>query len=341
MKNNFETISFIGPFNSIKPNGADFKNNLIIKYLNSSFSNTRILNTNYWKRNPLVILKIFKELFFGDSSIYIFSLNTKSAFFIFKIIKWFNLLKNKKLIYFVIGNTLIKGIKESIYDKKYLEIFDQILIEGKINAQYLNKIGLEKAKFFPNFKEVNKIKRNFNKELQPNVKFIFISRVCEEKGVSLILESFKKLKKTNISIDFFGPISEEYKDFFINEVNLNKQINYCGIIDLFDYKSYEKLMGYDVFLLPTHWIGEGYPGAFIDAFIIGAAIVATDWNLNSEILKNDYNSIIIEPKSVDQLVEAMRVLIENPKTLIKMKKNSFDSAYSFDLDFVFNKYLKL
>ena len=33
-----------------------------------------------------------------------------------------------------------------------------------------------------------------------NVKFIFISRVCEEKGVSLILESFKKLKKTNTDI---------------------------------------------------------------------------------------------------------------------------------------------
>jgi glycosyltransferase involved in cell wall biosynthesis len=341
MKSDKQKISFIGPFNSIKPNGADFKNKLIIKYLNLNFTSTKTLNTNYWNRNPLVILKIFKELVFGNSSVYIFSLNTKSAFLIFKIIRWFNLLKDRKLIYFVIGNTLIKGIKESIYDKKYLEIFDQILIEGKVNAKFLNEIGLENAKFFPNFKEVNKIKRNFKKELQPNIKFIFISRVCEEKGVTLILESFKKLEKTNISIDFFGPISEEYHDFFIKEVNLNRQINYCGIIDLFNYKSYEKLMGYDVFLLPTHWVGEGYPGAFIDAFILGAAVVATDWNLNTEILKNNYNSIIIEPKSVDQLSDAMRILIENPKTLIRMKKNSFDSADNFDLDFVFDKYLKL
>ena len=164
-------------------------------------------------------------------------------------------------------------------------------------------------------------------------KFVFIGQIKATKGVYEILEAFKSLDE-EYSVDFYGPIEDVNFKIVCND---HANVHYRGVLTPNNVAT--TLRCYDVLLLPSYHLGEGYPGVIIEAFSCGLPVVASNWGGIPEIVKNEIDGYIIEPKNVHQLVDAIKIIDEtNYEELSVNATNSFDN---FDSEKVTKTIIKL
>lgn len=134
-------------------------------------------------------------------------------------------------------------------------------------------------------------------------------------------------------VTFYGKTTDEldYFNSFIENINKRNNALYKGIIDLKDTENYKELAKYDVMLFPTYWSGEGFPGVMIDAYISGLPIIASDWNLNSDIVKDNITGWIIPVHDVNALAERMIYSIKHPSIIRKMSLECQSIAREYDI----------
>ena len=80
-----------------------------------------------------------------------------------------------------------------------------------------------------------------------------------------------------------------------------------------------------VFVLPTFY-REGIPRTILEALAMGRAIITTDAPGCRETVVNGKNGFLVQPKSVDELTEAMETLILQPSLIISMSNESLQKA---------------
>lgn len=335
-------LLFIGPANrKAYPLGGDqYKNQLIIDGLESEFRLV-ILDTYNWKKSPLIFLEIFYWFVTGNFEKVVLSSSTVSAL---RLIKWMNYFPEiqEKLVYFVIGGELHQIVNEKTSYLKPLSRAKQIVVETATMKDSLHKRGLFNVVQIPNFKvfQESELENRKNKKAGLPLKLVFLSRICQEKGVDLIFTALKKFHKDEVMIDFYGPISVEYKLRFENQLAKEVKAQYKGLLNLQNEveSSYNKLSEYHVFLFPTFWKSEGHAGAIIDALCSGLAVIASDWNSNREFITD--NGILIKPMDSDTLAKAIHTYIGTPHLAQKHGENSLIRAKDFHFNRIFPQYLK-
>ena len=130
-------------------------------------------------------------------------------------------------------------------------------------------------------------------------KFIYLGNVIKEKGIFTICDAMERLD-INYTIDIYGPINDRACESKI----ANSKGSYKGLIRKEEVSSL--LSNYDVLVLPTYYEGEGYPGVIIEAYSMGLPVITTHWRSIPEIVEDKVTGILIEPRSVDELVEAIQ-----------------------------------
>jgi len=191
----------------------------------------------------------------------------------------------------------------SAYIKK--KLIDYVLKNSDTNF-FETKYLVEKFKplnkhtyWFPNVR----VKPTVKREGVYKKRFIFLGQVKEEKGVKEILE-VSNLLDDSYTFDIYGKLFEN-----MESINFNKcKAKYKGSLNPEDVQ--KTLCQYDVLLLPTFWKGEGYPGVIIEALSIGLLIIATNLKGIKEMV-DDSSSVLMEPKSVEQLKEAIESFNES------------------------------
>jgi glycosyltransferase involved in cell wall biosynthesis len=106
-------------------------------------------------------------------------------------------------------------------------------------------------------------------------------------------------------------------------------------------ESYEILSKYSCMLFPTYWQGEGFPGVIIDAYIAGLPVIATDWNMNKEVVVDGVTGLIVPIKDASALSKAMLKLLQNPEMVKNISNNSLKMAKDFHIDNVWPDLEKL
>lgn len=85
----------------------------------------------------------------------------------------------------------------------------------------------------------------------------------------------------------------------------------------------------DVFVLPT--LAEGSSNAIIEAMACGLPIVSSNLPFNWDVL-NENNSIMVNPKNVDEIASAIALLKDNPKKREQMSKAALETALGLTID---------
>jgi glycosyltransferase involved in cell wall biosynthesis len=190
----------------------------------------------------------------------------------------------------------------------------------------------------PNFKTFPNLLLQSGKKLNYSFSFVFVGRISKGKGISEIIDAVKILNKTNeeFKVDFYGPVEEEF-DFDSNRTN------YGGFLDFQNdpIQAYTKLASYDCMLFPTYWKGEGFPGVIIDAFIAGLPVIATDWNMNTEIIEEGINGFIIPPYDTVSLANKMKWVMDNRETLINIGARNNKKAKQYHIDSIWPELLEI
>lgn len=334
------SLVFIGPMGGgrVPNNGASLKNYHLLKRLGELGIDSLVIDTERWKKNPLILLKALCVILTHPKSKYIVSANNTSSY---RFLKMMRLLAPKsKIIYWVIGGSIADWIKEGKVSSGVYKRLEAIIVEGASMKATLEGCGFGNVMVLPNFKNIDYIPTKEQRK-EPYIRFVFLSRIVEQKGCGIIIKATEQLNKKykdKYIVDFYGSIGDDYK-VFVDEIKNVPNVSYKGFLDLRDTKNYDVLSSYDVMLFPTFWHGEGFPGILIDAFICGLPVIATKWHLNSDILEDNKMGILINPQDVGDLAKAMEEVIQHPERLEQMSNNCRKEALKYSTESVVNSSL--
>ena len=336
-------VLLIGPIDkgNVPTNGVTMKNQLFEMRFKELFDEVKIIDTWGISKKPWVIFQMINALIFNKKAKFVLS----GGHTIRHIANFLDFFKMKRDVYFwVAGGSINNAIKTGLYNEKALKRLNAIIVQGKNMAKELNEMGYPNAVYVPNSKPV--VFKPMLKEHNPKqpFRFVFLSRIHPDKGCDDIIKSTLALNnegnQNRFEVDFYGPLFDTYKESFMNQIESVPNINYKGFLNLTETEGYETLSEYDAMLFPTYWEGEGFPGIILDAYIAGLPVIASDWNLNREVIEDHKSGIIIPVHDSKALTDAMRELIDGVADVNKsMREYCLKQAEEFATRKVISKEL--
>jgi len=211
-----------------------------------------------------------------------------------------------------------------IFSTKYVQIIFQnpddrrFFAENKIgNPEQYHLIygsGVNTDLFYPKEKK---------KDNNP-ISFALFARMIMDKGISEFIEAAFFVNKIYPKTEFLlaGGVDPGSSSSFSLEslkkkiIGGNGAIKWLGHID--DVKNI--MTEVDVIVLPSYY-NEGVPLSLIEAASLELPMITTNTAGCREIVKSNWNGLLIPPNDVSALIDAMIWMMENPEARLAMGKN--------------------
>ena len=165
--------------------------------------------------------------------------------------------------------------------------------------------GVDTKAFCPN----PTIRESKRKELAidpDDVVVLFIGRLEVVKGLKYLMEAAKRLVKERHHLKFLfvgeGTLREKYE----NAVKRSENMFFLGF-----RSDVAQLMNVaDIFVLPS--LSEGCSAAILEANACGLPVVVSRSGGNCEIVLDNVTGICVTPRKVEELIEALKRLLNDP-----------------------------
>ena len=192
------------------------------------------------------------------------------------------------------------------------------------------RYGFANVSQFPNFRFTSFVPKEHHEE--GKLKLVFLARINKMKGLDVVffLASYLKNKyfERNVSVDFYGPIYEPDKKYFLDELRKYDFLAYKG--ELQPERINETIEKYDAMLLPTHYYTEGLPGSVVDAYMSGIPIIVSKWKHAEEFVKDGKTGFIVPFENGEEVLgEKVEMLLQNPILLSKMKRMAYQESFRY------------
>ena len=280
----------------------------------------------YRKTSVLLLVKKLmacKELFYLPAQ--------DNLKFIFPIIFVLSKVFRFQVLYFVVGGWLLEYLSTKSLHRWMLKRIKGIFTETLLMKESLHEqYGFSNVVLFPNFRFVSFVPREFHEE--EKLKLVFLARINKMKGLDVVFALanwvMNKQLEGRISIDFYGPIYQPDRDYFLENVGKYDFVSYKGELQPeYINGTIEK---YDVMLLPTHYYTEGLPGSVLDAYMSGIPIIVSKWKHAEEFVKDGETGFIIPFENGEEVLEEkVEFLLWNSDVLSQMKKNAYAESLRF------------
>lgn len=146
----------------------------------------------------------------------------------------------------------------------------------------------------------------------PKTPFIlFAARLTEEKGIRLILETWRKMGESAPDLVLCGTGPEEKACQEAIRKNMLSKIHMVGHLPQPMLRSV--LSRAQALLLPSLWY-EGFPMSMAESYAAGIPVIGSDLGNVGDIIRH-YGGLTFTPNSPDSLAAAIRQLLRNPPTL--------------------------
>lgn len=201
----------------------------------------------------------------------------------------------------------------------------------QVPAVVVNGSGVDIEAF-----DVVALPQDNNKKIK--VSFLMIARLLSDKGVREYADAAKiiKIKHPEVEFNLVGWIDEN--PAAISQQELDTWIE-SGIVVYWGKMSDVRpaIAATSVYVLPSY--REGTPRTVLEAMAMGRAIITTDAPGCRETVINNVNGYLIEVKSTDSLVQAMKKFIDEPQKAATMGSASRAIALEkYDVNII-NQYM--
>ena len=146
-----------------------------------------------------------------------------------------------------------------------------------------------------------------------------VGTISNRKGQKRVSDALKKLNDDSIYSFFLGRPVEAIPDC--------KNIIRLGFTEHNMVPKY--LNAADVYVFPS--LAEGCSNSIVEAMSCGLPIISSDLPFNHDIL-DESNAILIDPRNIDQIADAIKKLKNNPSLLDSMSKASLQKASELKLN---------
>jgi len=170
--------------------------------------------------------------------------------------------------------------------------------------------------------------------------FLFVARLLQDKGIREFVKAAKAIRSrwTDVEFHILGPLDANPASVGQQEIaewESHNIVSYLG--ETRDVRPY--LSACSVFVLPTYY-REGIPRTILEALSTGRAVITTDMPGCDQTVNVGVNGYLVKPRSVDSLVKAMELILEDPKSVELMGRQSLALAKKrFDVRIINQKLL--
>jgi glycosyltransferase involved in cell wall biosynthesis len=162
------------------------------------------------------------------------------------------------------------------------------------------------------------------------VKFVFCGRLGKRKGAFDCIHAFANLPtdlQQRAELLMAGDGEVEQAKQLVESFNLTRQVTLLGWIN--SQQRDGLLEQADVFTLPTN--NEGLPLALIEAMCHGLPVLTTPSSGIPDVVTSGRNGLLVKPGEIQQLSEAMQLLIEDETLRLSLGKAARKTAESLDV----------
>ena len=237
--------------------------------------------------------------------------------------------------------TLLKEVKFGRLFLRCIRKVDAIISVCKKSTEEILENGFSKDILIevPNGVDTHKFFKDAQRERKNYSNIIYVGRLDNYKGVNYLLSGFKDVlsKVDNVKLTIVGNGPDESL-----LVDMAKNLR---IIDNVVFKGRQEdilseLCSADIFVLPS--LSEGMSNVLLEAMSCGLPVVATSVGGNSDLIKDRYNGILIEPRDSMKLSAAFLELLENEELAKKLGKEARKAVEeNYSMDHVVDKYVEL
>jgi glycosyltransferase involved in cell wall biosynthesis len=190
---------------------------------------------------------------------------------------------------------------------------------------YTSSLGLDPQKVFILFNPTEIPPEIPNRVNSPNIKIAFLGRIGDRKGTFDLIHAFAKLPEnfknsTQLLVAGSGEIDRARQ--LTESLSVTKQITFLGLID--SQARNLLLEQVDIYVLPTY--NEGLPLALLEAMSWGLPVITTPVSGIPEIVNDTENGLLVNPGEIQQLTDAMKLLIENEDLRLSLGKAARKTA---------------
>ena len=181
----------------------------------------------------------------------------------------------------------------------------------------------------PNSVDTSIFVRNTNRDVRKELGVLsddfliaFTGAFIHRKGSARLSAAIDRLNDPHIKVVFIGA-SLEGDD----ATPTCGGIVHIGRLEHSEIPQY--LYAADCFCLPT--LNEGCSNAIVEAVAAGLPVISSNLPFNDDIL-DESNSIVVDPMDVDEIVNAIKQLRDNPDLRKKLSEGSFKKAAALRID---------
>lgn len=198
------------------------------------------------------------------------------------------------------------------------EYLNQNLTKKQISLIWNGSVnGVDTNYFQPQSLRVSRTEvRTQYKIDQFSYSILYIGRLVKDKGVEELIDAFKLLnqKYENTNLILLGDYQERLDPLslgVLEEIKHNPKIHHFP--HTADIRPFLALS--DVFILPSY--REGLPNVLLEAGSFGLPLIATNINGCNEVITNNENGLLINPKSENEIFRALECLYLDKSLCLK------------------------
>jgi glycosyltransferase involved in cell wall biosynthesis len=152
---------------------------------------------------------------------------------------------------------------------------------------------------------------------------LFVGGLVPVKGVEFLLAAISRLGRPDAVLYLVG--DGELKAALISMADRLGVLNICRFVGRRPYDEISSwLSAADCLVLPS--LSEGFPTILPEAMLCRVPIVATEVGGIPEIISHGHNGLLVEPKNITMLAEAIQVLLTNDEEIPVMVERAHKTA---------------
>lgn len=150
---------------------------------------------------------------------------------------------------------------------------------------------------------------------------ILAARLLHDKGVGVFVEAAQQLKQQGVNARFcLVGTPDTANPTSVTPDELSQWVN-DGIVEAWGHRTDmpQVLSTAHIVVLPSYY-GEGLPKVLIEAAACGRAVITTDMPGCRDAIIPNITGLLVPPRNVEALVEAINTLLQNPELRDNMGK---------------------
>ena len=154
------------------------------------------------------------------------------------------------------------------------------------------------------------------KKSDGHIRIGYAGRLVPNKGIEVLLRAFQELSTSNIELKIAGDLSSSYTHDLQNRF-ADSRIHFLGeLSDMADF--YRKI---DILVVPSI-VPEAFGLTICEGMSYGLPVISTTSGAQVEIIRNNIDSFLVTPNSLDELKDKILLLCNDSELRRKLGQNA-------------------